>query len=412
VHLRALARCMPYHELCEWWHEDAPVHLRALARCMPYHELCGWWHEDAPVHLRALARCKPASGPAGGAMKPLVLTMGDAVGVGPETVVRAFERGELADTVVLGCPQVLRRAGAGMTAVLEHPADLAQVPPGCLPVLAPPGLPEGLSGLPWGRVDARAGAAAARCIEAAVHWVQAGEAAAIVTAPLHKEALAEAGVLFPGHTEMLQALATVPGRAPPPVRMMLANEELRVVLVTIHQSLRTAIDAVTFDAVLDTLRIAHCAAAAWGQVRPRIAVAGLNPHAGEGGLFGREEIDTIAPAIAAAVAEGIHAQGPFAPDTVFMRARRGAFDLVVAMTHDHGLIPVKYLGVEQGVNVTLGLPFVRTSPDHGTAFDIAGQGLADASSLVAALRWARAAVAARAADAASTAAGQALPPPR
>ncbi len=329
-------------------------------------------------------------------MKPLLLTMGDAVGVGPETVVKAFAQGQLADTVVLGCPQVLRRAGAVMTAVVEHPADLAQVPPGCMPVLPPPGLPAGLADLPWGRVDARAGAAAARCIEAAVHWVQAGAAAAIVTAPLHKEALAAAGVHFPGHTEMLQALATVPGQAPPPVRMMLANEELRVVLVTIHQSLRSAIDAVTFDAVLDTLRIAHHAAAAWGQARPRIAVAGLNPHAGEGGLFGREEIDTIAPAIAAAVAEGIHAQGPFAPDTVFMRARRGAFDLVVAMTHDHGLIPVKYLGVEQGVNVTLGLPFVRTSPDHGTAFDIAGQGLADASSLVAALRWARAAVAARA----------------
>jgi 4-hydroxythreonine-4-phosphate dehydrogenase len=328
-------------------------------------------------------------------MKPLLLTMGDAVGVGPETVVKAFAQGQLADTVVLGCSQVLRRAGAAMTAVIEHPRDLAQVPPGCLPVLPPPDLPAGLADLPWGQVHAHAGAAAARCIEAAVRWVQAGEGAAIVTAPLHKEALAAAGVHFPGHTEMLQALATVPGHPPPPVRMMLANEELRVVLVTIHQSLRSAIEAVTFEAVLDTLRIAHRAAAAWGQPQPRIAVAGLNPHAGEGGLFGREEIDTIAPAIAAAVAEGIAAQGPFPPDTVFMRARRGTFDLVVAMTHDHGLIPVKYLGVEQGVNVTLGLPFVRTSPDHGTAFDIAGQGLADPSSLVAALRWARAAVAAR-----------------
>jgi len=176
---------------------------------------------------------------------------------------------------------------------------------------------------------------------------------------------------------------------PPPVRMMLANDELRVVLVTIHVALRRAIEAVTFDAVLDTLRIAHRGAAAWGLSAPRIAVAGLNPHAGEGGLFGDEEVRIIAPAVAAACAEGINASGPFPPDTVFMRARRGAFDLVVSMIHDHGLIAVKYLGVEQGVNVTLGLPFVRTSPDHGTAFDIAGQGVADASSLIAAARLAR-----------------------
>jgi len=176
--------------------------------------------------------------------------------------------------------------------------------------------------------------------------------------------------------------------------MMLANDELRTVLVTIHLSLRRAIDAVTYDAVLDTLRIAHAAGARLGQERPRIAVAGLNPHAGEGGLFGDEEIRIIEPAVRAARAEGIDAHGPFAPDTVFMRARNapghpGEFDLVVAMTHDHGLIPVKYLGVEQGVNVTLGLPFVRTSPDHGTAFDIAGTGRADASSLLAAARMAR-----------------------
>ncbi len=177
---------------------------------------------------------------------------------------------------------------------------------------------------------------------------------------------------------------------------MLANDELRTVLVTIHLSLRDAIAAVTFDAVLETIRIAHRAAQGWGDMRPRIAVAGLNPHAGEGGLFGDEEMKFIQPAVEAACREGIDARGPFAPDTVFMRARHapappgapagtphhpGEFDIVIAMTHDHGLIPVKYLGVENGVNVTLGLPFVRTSPDHGTAFDIAGQGLADASSL-------------------------------
>jgi 4-hydroxythreonine-4-phosphate dehydrogenase len=322
-------------------------------------------------------------------MKPLLLTMGDAAGIGPEILVRAFAQGELADAVVLGSVDVLRRAGAPMTARIEHPSDLAAVPPGCLPVLEPAGLPAGLAALPLGRVSAAAGAAAARCIEAAVAWLQRGEGAALVTAPVHKEALAAAGVPYPGHTEMLQALATPVGDTPPPVRMMLANPELRVVLVTIHVALRRALELLDFESVLSTLRIAHAAARGWGQSAPRIAVAGLNPHAGEGGLFGDEEIRFIAPAVAAARAEGIDAQGPFAPDTVFMRARRGAFDLVVAMTHDHGLIPLKYLGVEQGVNVTLGLPFVRTSPDHGTAFDIAGQGRADAASLVAAARMAR-----------------------
>ncbi len=322
-------------------------------------------------------------------MKPLLITMGDAVGIGPETIVRAFERGEAQDCVVIADPAVMRRAGAAMTAVIDTPADLAAVPPGCVPVLVPPGLPDGLADLPWGRIDARCGAAAARCIEHAVRLVQAGEAAAIVTAPIHKEALAAAGVPFPGHTEMLQSLAAAAGGPLPPVRMMLANDELRVVLVTIHVALRAAIEALDFDAVLQTIRIAHAAGAGWGQRQPRIAVAGLNPHAGEGGRFGREEIEFIAPAVEAARAEGIAVSGPFPPDTVFMRARRGEFDLVVAMTHDHGLIPVKYLGVEQGVNVTLGLPFVRTSPDHGTAFDIAGQRRADPASLIAAIRFAR-----------------------
>ena len=321
--------------------------------------------------------------------KPLLVTMGDAAGIGPELIVKAFRQGELADAVVLGSVDVLRRAGAPMTARIEAPADLAAVPPGCLPVIEPAGLPAGLATLPWGQVSAAAGAAAGSGIEAAVARVQRGAGAAIVTAPLHKEALAAAGLPWPGHTEMLQALATPPGGTPPPVRMMLANPELRVVLVTIHVALRRALELLDFDAVLSTLRIAHAAAAAWGQAAPRIAVAGLNPHAGEGGLFGDEELRFIGPAVQAARAEGIDAQGPFPPDTVFMRARRGAFDVVVAMTHDHGLIPVKYLGVEDGVNVTLGLPFVRTSPDHGTAFDIAGQGRADPASLVAALRLAR-----------------------
>jgi len=331
---------------------------------------------------------------------PLVLTMGDAAGIGPECIVKAWQAGALDRTVVMGDVTVMRRAVRQVGGVppivarIDSPADLPQVPPGCLAVLQPAGLPSGLAEAPMGRVDAACGAAAARCIEEAVSEVLQGACSAMVTAPVHKEALAAAGIGFPGHTEMLQALAAGP-QGLPPVRMMLANQELRVVLVTIHLALRQAIDAVTFDAVLQTLRIAHRASALWGQPAPRIAVAGLNPHAGEGGLFGDEELRIIGPAIQAARAEGVDASGPWAPDTVFMRARKapghpGEFDLVVAMTHDHGLIPVKYLGVEQGVNVTLGLPFIRTSPDHGTAFDIAGTGRADPSSLRAALRAARA----------------------
>jgi len=329
---------------------------------------------------------------------PLALTMGDACGIGPEVIAKLFRADAAGGCVVLGDPAVLQRAAratGGLLAVaeLESVDDLAAVPPRCIPALRPPGLPADLIAAPVGRVDRRAGVAAARCIEHAVELVRGGAVAGIVTAPIHKEALAAAGIGFPGHTEMLQALAS-PGGAPPPVRMMLANDELRTVLVTIHVALRAAIDAVTFEAVLETLRITQRSAAGWGVAHPRIAVAGLNPHAGEGGLFGDEEIRIIAPAIAAARAEGIDASGPYAPDTVFMRARHapghpGEFDVVVAMTHDHGLIPVKYLGVERGVNVTLGLPFVRTSPDHGTAFDIAGTGRADPASLAAAVRMAR-----------------------
>jgi 4-hydroxythreonine-4-phosphate dehydrogenase len=325
---------------------------------------------------------------------PLFVTMGDPAGIGPEIIAKAAAAGELPDAVVVGDVGVMRRAvnACGLTlpvARLEHPSDRATCPPDSLAVCEPAGLASELASLPFGAIDARAGAAAGRCIEQAVAWMRAGAGRAIVTAPIHKEALSAAGVPFPGHTEMLQSLAAAPGEAPPPVRMMLANDELRVVLVTIHMSLRRAIDALSVQGIVDTLAITHDAGQRFGMAAPRIAVAGLNPHAGEGGLFGDEEIEIIAPAIAQARAAGIAAHGPFAPDTVFMRARDaagkpGEFDFVVAMTHDHGLIPVKYLGVEQGVNVTLGLPFVRTSPDHGTAFDIAGRGVADAASLVAA----------------------------
>ncbi|WP_235582223.1 4-hydroxythreonine-4-phosphate dehydrogenase PdxA [Rhizobacter sp. Root1221] len=330
---------------------------------------------------------------------PLLLTMGDVAGVGPEILVQAFVSGQAQGAVVLGDVPAMRRAadvvGGGAVVVPVDGFDgLAALPAGAVPVLQVTGLPANLSQVPFGHIDARAGAAAAACIREAVRRVRAGDGRAIVTAPIHKEALSAAGVAFPGHTEMLQALSVDPGQPLPPVRMMLANDELRTVLVTIHLSLRRAIDAVTFDAVCETIRIADASVRQFGVVRPRIAVAGLNPHAGEGGLFGDEELRVIGPAVEAARAQGIDASGPFAPDTVFMRARNvpghpGEFDVVVAMTHDHGLIPVKYLGVEQGVNVTLGLPFVRTSPDHGTAFDLAGTGRADPASLMAAVRMAR-----------------------
>ena len=332
--------------------------------------------------------------------KPLLLTMGDACGIGPEIAAAAFvaDAGN-ADLCLVGDVGVLRRAlrFKGLdwpVAQLESPAERTSVPPRCLPVWQPEGLPADLRDAALGQIDARAGRAAATCIEAAVAAVRRGEAAGLVTAPIHKEALHAAGVDYPGHTEMLQALAAENGVLPP-VRMMLANEELRTVLVTIHMSLRRAIEQLSSAGVLETIRITDAAMRRFGIAAPRIAVSGLNPHAGEGGLFGDEEQKIISPAIAQAQAEGIDARGPYAPDTVFMRARHappvhpGEFDVVVSMIHDHGLIAVKYLGVEEGVNVTLGLPFVRTSPDHGTAFDIAGTGRADASSMAAAIRMAR-----------------------
>ena len=342
--------------------------------------------------------------------KPIAITMGDAAGIGPETVAKAFRDAPQATQgcFVVGDVACMQRANAAIAQTgaagwpvqrIAQPQEVFALPTGCLPVLQ---ISELLTHIPCGLVSALAGKCGAEYVQWAARAALRGELAAIVTAPLHKEALAAAGVPYPGHTELLQAeAATAMGVTVQemPVRMMLANDELRTVLVSIHVSLREALGAVTLPQVLQSLQITHQALQAQLGRAPRIGVAGLNPHAGEGGLFGREEIEVIAPAIAAARAQGIDAQGPYAPDTVFMRARhtqakRGEFDVVLAMYHDQGLIPVKYLGVEQGVNVTLGLygphgPLVRTSPDHGTAFDIAGTGRADASSLLAAIRMAR-----------------------
>ena len=339
-------------------------------------------------------------------MQPIAITQGDPAGIGPEIVAKAFRDAPdaLRHCFVVGDLPTVRRAAGVITrpgvpgvpvAQIGAPGEAADAPPRCIPVLQLPGIP---GPQPWGEISAAAGRAAADSVVWAARAALRGEVAALVTAPLHKEALSAAGVDFPGHTELLQAEAAAHQGVPlaqMPVRMMLANDELRTVLVSIHVSLRDAIAAVTQDNVLQTLHITHAALQhSLGRV-PRIGVAGLNPHAGEGGLFGREELEVIAPAIAAARGAGLDVHGPFAPDTVFMRARStpqraGEFDVVIAMYHDQGLIPVKYLGVEKGVNVTLGLPLVRTSPDHGTAFDIAGQGIADASSLIEAVRMARA----------------------
>ena len=334
--------------------------------------------------------------------KPIAITIGDAAGIGPEIIVKAFCQApeQFHNCIVVGDKAVMHRAWQVVAAKTRPMSEsmLMNMPMQEGLSIQQVGNPLALEQLPaFGKISAVAGQLAADSITWATQAALRGEVSAIVTAPLHKEALSLAGVKFPGHTEMLQALAAQHlGKtiAQLPVRMMLANRELKTVLVTIHQPLRQAIEAITVDNILETLRITHRAELASTGRAPHLAVAGLNPHAGEGGLLGREEIDIIRPAIELAMAEGMTVSGPWSPDTVFMRARAehgqsGAFDVVVAMYHDQGLIPVKYLGVEQGVNITLGLPFVRTSPDHGTAFDVAGKGVADPSSLLEALAVAR-----------------------
>ena len=339
--------------------------------------------------------------------KPMAITLGDPAGIGPEIIAKSFRDApqEMHGCFVVGDVATMRRASGLISqghirlpvATLETPMEALRAPPRCVPVLQV-GEPRPLAA--FGVITADAGNLAAECVVWAAKAALRQEISAFVTAPLHKEALALANKphsCYPGHTEMLQALAAAHVDVPlsdMPVRMMLANDELRVVLVSIHMSLREAIEALTFDNLLQTLRITHRSIQTILGRAPRIGVAGLNPHAGEGGMFGREEIDIISPAIAAARSQGMNVNGPFAPDTVFMRARSqpgkpSAFDVVIAMYHDQGLIPVKYLGVDKGVNVTLGLPMVRTSPDHGTAFDIAGLGVADPSSLISAVRVAR-----------------------
>jgi 4-phospho-D-threonate 3-dehydrogenase / 4-phospho-D-erythronate 3-dehydrogenase len=316
----------------------------------------------------------------------IAVTMGDPAGVGPEIVVRALaEPGvhAVCRPVVYGDAGILKRAGG----VLGSDAEIipgGEPAPGRVAVVPLSSLP--LEEVPFGSLTPPGARAAADYIRGAVADVLAGRADAVVTCPITKKGLREAGVPYPGHTEFLADLC---GGAE--VVMMLAGDRLRVALVTIHVALRRALDLLSPTAVERTIRITDAFFRKhMGTAAPRIAVAGLNPHAGEGGLFGNEEITTIAPAVAACRAGGIDASGPWPPDTVFYRAWRGAFDVVVAMTHDHGLIPLKLVHFEDGVNVTMGLPIVRTSVDHGTAYDIAGKGVASPGSLLAAVRMAAA----------------------
>lgn len=314
---------------------------------------------------------------------PLGLTLGDPAGIGPEICAKLLAQADLPEPpVVIGDAGTLERAAErlGLTLPLTRVADAAQaVPSGRIAVLnAGPDC----AGVALGQVSATAGEAAYAAVKTGIDAALAGQLSGIVTAPINKEALAAAYVPFPGHTEMLAHHAQAE------VAMMLANADIRTVLTTIHVPLRKAVDMITRATVLRAIRLADQGAKALGVGAPRVAVAGLNPHAGEGRLFGDEDADEIAPAIADARAEGVDASGPWPGDTVFMAARNGDFDVVVAQYHDQGLIPVKYLGLAEGVNITLGLPFVRTSPDHGTAFDIAGKGVADPASLSTALDYA------------------------
>jgi 4-hydroxythreonine-4-phosphate dehydrogenase len=313
-------------------------------------------------------------------MKHLI-SMGDPCGIGPEIIVKAFQaypqlKGNVA--VVGDTNLMARAAGLFDSSCQALGIEVIQAGPSVLADAAP-----------FGAVCAQGGQSAFDAIIKAVTLIQEGKAKSLITAPLSKQALHLAGHDFPGHTELLAELASKKANSTIPVRMMLANEELRTVLLSIHVSLRKALDLITIENLLETIAITHTSLNAQGISKPRIAVAGLNPHAGETGLFGNEEIEVITPAIAQARAQGIDANGPFAPDTIYMRTRGfKEFDVVIAMYHDQGLIPVKYLGIEHGVNVTLGLPFMRTSPDHGTANDIAGKGIASETSLMAAIQYA------------------------
>ena len=314
------------------------------------------------------------------ARAPIVVSCGEPAGIGPEIAAKAWDalRGDL-PFVYIGDPRHLP-AGTPV-AVIDAPSEAANHSPRALPVLALPFAADARPGQP----DPANAAGVIAAIARGVELVQAGQARALCTAPIHKKALKDgADFPYPGHTEYLAALAGVER-----VVMMLACDALRVVPVTIHIPLAEVRHALTPDLLRQTIRITHAALIRdFGLAKPRLAVAGLNPHAGEGGAMGREELDLIAPVLDGLRAEGLAIAGPLSADTMFHAAARARYDAAICMYHDQALIPIKTLDFAGGVNVTLGLPFIRTSPDHGTAFDIAGRGIADPSSMIAALRMA------------------------
>ncbi|WLE95150.1 MAG: 4-hydroxythreonine-4-phosphate dehydrogenase PdxA [Candidatus Electrothrix communis] len=322
-------------------------------------------------------------------MKPIAVTMGCPVGIGPEIILRFFE--DLENTtefppVVLGDFAVLSRTAEQLQSQAEpvpwHPGN--EIRPGTVPVMALSQLKA--KKLLWGKPTRETSVAMAGYIRAAVEHTQRGDFAAMVTCPISKKALNNAGIHFPGHTEMLAHLTETDH-----YRMMLAGSRLRVVLVTIHEPLAKIAEMLTVAEIQDCIKMtATSLRKDFSISSPRIAVAALNPHAGEQGMFGQEEIEIIKPALDRYEQGDCTAEisGPWPPDTIFYKAANGEFDAVVCMYHDQGLIPFKLLHFQDGVNVTLGLPIVRTSVDHGTAYDIAGQGKADSASLEAAWQMA------------------------
>lgn len=320
---------------------------------------------------------------------PLALTMGEPAGIGGEITIKAWLKRRETDLpcfFAIDDPARLKRLAKKLEwplkiATIDDPADAAAQFERALPVLAKP-LPGSMTP---GEADPRNAAVVIEAIDDAVDFVQTGLASAMVTNPIHKHALMTQGFKHAGHTDYLAERA---GGGGTPV-MMLACPGLRVVPLTVHMSLRDAIKALSPAMIIEKTKIVHSALTRdFGIVSPRIVISGLNPHAGEGGLMGREEADIIEPAIEVLKRNGLSVRGPVPADTLFHDRARAGYDAAICMYHDQALIPLKTLDFYRGVNITLGLPFIRTSPDHGTAFEIAGAGIADERSLVAALKMA------------------------
>ncbi|WJV53271.1 D-threonate 4-phosphate dehydrogenase [Prodigiosinella aquatilis] len=320
--------------------------------------------------------------------KIIAVTMGDPAGIGPEIIIKSLVAGELsgAPAVVIGCVQTLRRIQMLNVVphvelnVIDRPAD-ARFTPGIINVIDEP--LDDPQALQPGKVQAQSGDLAFRCVKRATELAMAGEVYAIATAPLNKEALHSAGHLYPGHTELLAKLTNSRDYA-----MVLYTDKLKVIHVSTHIALRKFLDTLSRERVETVIAMADTFLKRVGFTHPRIAVAGVNPHAGENGLFGDEEINIVMPSVEAMRAKGIDVYGPCPPDTVYLQAYEGQYDMVVAMYHDQGHIPLKLLGFYDGVNITAGLPFIRTSADHGTAFDIAWTGKAKSESMAISIKLA------------------------